>query len=646
MRNMRSYGGRGHFLHLEVVVEYEYEAQHEDELTLRLGDVIKNVRRLDEDGWMEGDLNGRRGVFPDNFVKELRRDSREDAKEPKEAREESPITRRASGNVASLVQRISTYGIPAGGFQPHSQPRGSKKKGKKRQCRVHFEYLPQNEDELELKVGDVIEVAEEVEEGWWSGSMNGKFGLFPSNFVKEMEPGEDAESPDVSDEPDNSASTTPTSPHPGNGVIAQPKKVKGVGFGDIFSQGSVKLKPRTPSEAEEKKEKPIPSLPSGAKPVLPNPTESPKVEGESRAKAKEFCKATYPYEATNQDELDFKEGDVIHILSKDTGEVGWWKGEIGGREGVFPDNFVALISDADKEAATKGSIKQPNKQEAEEKPKKPPPPSKIALKPEVPSSDKKPQLPRPDDRGDKMAPDHKPAKPAAPLVPPKKPIPPPGKGLQRPQSVTGHPKRAEKLLTPSPSTKHNGEVAAPARPKPDVEPTLPSKPKALSGEWVEKNAETGDLMSFDDVSALSEKLSHPTANRPKIPGRRPPSQFSGGHSPSKETSDKVQKVEEDGPSVPKSSDVSKPQPPGPTPSPPVLGRAAESRPRAGGEEEKAAELQELRGQMKDLLLTVELLRTQQTRELEELRSELEEEREKRVLLQMEIENIKKMVQST
>uniref|UniRef100_A0AAY4CU12 Osteoclast-stimulating factor 1 n=1 Tax=Denticeps clupeoides TaxID=299321 RepID=A0AAY4CU12_9TELE len=598
---------------VEVVVEYEYEAQHEDELTLRLGDVIKNVRRLDEDGWMEGDLNGRRGVFPDNFVKELRRDSREDAKEPKEAREESPITRRASGNVASLVQRISTYGIPAGGFQPHSQPRGSKKKGKKRQCRVHFEYLPQNEDELELKVGDVIEVAEEVEEGWWSGSMNGKFGLFPSNFVKEMEPGEDAESPDVSDEPDNSASTTPTSPHPGNGVIAQPKKVKGVGFGDIFSQGSVKLKPRTPSEAEEKKEKPIPSLPSGAKPVLPNPTESPKVEGESRAKAKEFCKATYPYEATNQDDLSV-------LLSP---------------EGVFPDNFVALISDADKEVS-KCSIKQPNKQEAEEVCNLLCPGSSSmfrlsALKPEVPSSDKKPQLPRPDDRGDKMAPDHKPAKPAAPLVPPKKPIPPPGKGLQRPQSVTGHPKRAEKLLTPSPSTKHNGEVAAPARPKPDVEPTLPGKPKALSGEWVEKNAETGDLMSFDDVSALSEKLSHPTANRPKIPGRRPPSQFSGGHSPSKETSDKVQKVEEDGPSVPKSSDVSKVKN---FLLPMFIGVAAESRPRAGGEEEKAAELQELRGQMKDLLLTVELLRTQQTRELEELRSELEEEREKRVLLQV------------
>lgn len=31
---------------------------------------------------------------------------------------------------------------------------------------------------------------------------------------------------------------------------------------------------------------------------------------------KEYCKATFPYEATNQDELDLKEGDIIHVLSK------------------------------------------------------------------------------------------------------------------------------------------------------------------------------------------------------------------------------------------------------------------------------------------------------------------------------------------
>lgn len=34
-----------------------------------------------------------------------------------------------------------------------------------------------------------------------------------------------------------------------------------------------------------------------------------------------------------------------------------------------------------------------------------------------------------------------------------------------------------------------------------------------------------DLLSFDDVIATSENLSHPTANRPKMPGRRLPSRF-------------------------------------------------------------------------------------------------------------------------
>lgn len=53
----------------EVVVEYKYDALHDDELTLQPGDIIKNVRYIEEDGWMEGDLNGKRGLFPDNFVK-------------------------------------------------------------------------------------------------------------------------------------------------------------------------------------------------------------------------------------------------------------------------------------------------------------------------------------------------------------------------------------------------------------------------------------------------------------------------------------------------------------------------------------------------------------------------------------------------
>lgn len=53
---------------VEAVVEFDYEAQQDDELSLTVGDIIVNIRR-DDGGWWEGELGGRRGFFPDNFVR-------------------------------------------------------------------------------------------------------------------------------------------------------------------------------------------------------------------------------------------------------------------------------------------------------------------------------------------------------------------------------------------------------------------------------------------------------------------------------------------------------------------------------------------------------------------------------------------------
>lgn len=32
--------------------------------------------------------------------------------------------------------------------------------------------------------------------------------------------------------------------------------------------------------------------------------------------AKEFCKVTFAFEATNEDELSLREGEIVHVLSK------------------------------------------------------------------------------------------------------------------------------------------------------------------------------------------------------------------------------------------------------------------------------------------------------------------------------------------
>lgn len=96
-----------------------------------------------QDGWFEGVLRDKRGVFPDTSVRTLDR-------------------------------------------EPAVIYRNRKDSSRIRRCRVVFSYKQDHEDELNLSVGDVIDVLGEEEEGWWRGMLNGKEGVFPSNFVVEI----------------------------------------------------------------------------------------------------------------------------------------------------------------------------------------------------------------------------------------------------------------------------------------------------------------------------------------------------------------------------------------------------------------------------------------------------------------------------
>lgn len=49
-------------------------------------------------------------------------------------------------------------------------------------------------------ISNVPNISAQVEEGWWSGTLNGRTGLFPSNFVKELEVADDGETQDALDD--------------------------------------------------------------------------------------------------------------------------------------------------------------------------------------------------------------------------------------------------------------------------------------------------------------------------------------------------------------------------------------------------------------------------------------------------------------
>ena len=47
----------------------DFEGTMGDEMTVRAGEVVKKVTKAGEEGWLEGELRGKKGIFPANFVK-------------------------------------------------------------------------------------------------------------------------------------------------------------------------------------------------------------------------------------------------------------------------------------------------------------------------------------------------------------------------------------------------------------------------------------------------------------------------------------------------------------------------------------------------------------------------------------------------
>ncbi|CAJ0867999.1 19116_t:CDS:10 [Entrophospora sp. SA101] len=53
----------------------------------------------------------------------------------------------------------------------------------------------------------------------------------------------------------------------------------------------------------------------------------------------------YDYEAREDDELSLEKGGIITVIEQ--GEGGWWKGDLNGKTGIFPENHVKLIEVTD-----------------------------------------------------------------------------------------------------------------------------------------------------------------------------------------------------------------------------------------------------------------------------------------------------------
>ncbi|XP_044937224.1 rho guanine nucleotide exchange factor 7 isoform X3 [Mustela putorius furo] len=71
-------------------------------------------------------------------------------------------------------------------------------------------------------------------------------------------------------------------------------------------------------------------------------------------------RAKFNFQQTNEDELSFAKGDVIHVTRVEEG--GWWEGMHNGRTGWFPSNYVREVKPSEKPVSPKsGALKSPPK---------------------------------------------------------------------------------------------------------------------------------------------------------------------------------------------------------------------------------------------------------------------------------------------
>ncbi|XP_055631819.1 bromodomain-containing protein DDB_G0270170 isoform X2 [Toxorhynchites rutilus septentrionalis] len=292
-----------HKIRVSAIVEYDYTAKETDELTLKKGAIITNIK-IQPGGWWEGTLTatGRTGMFPDNFVRVLEPDDK---------------------NPVVLRDKTATLN---------------------RRCKVIYSYRENKPDELTLAVGDVIEIFEEVEEGWWRGKLNGKIGVFPSNFVEPIE------------------SASPTSANRRSSTGVKPVLESSLAVSNLSKSNSLNKSRSSLNSSREDLDHVTLAQQQQQQLLADAPSLPPKP-------VRELCRVLFAYAPANDDELKLNEGDIITILTKDLPDKGWWKGELRGRIGVFPDNFVVLLPPE----------VSPVKETMLAKPERPPPGSKVSI---------------------------------------------------------------------------------------------------------------------------------------------------------------------------------------------------------------------------------------------------------------------------
>ncbi|KAM4771591.1 intersectin-2 [Rhinophrynus dorsalis] len=198
----------------DYVALYSYSSTEPGDLTFNEGDLIQVTQKDGE--WWTGTIEGRSGIFPSNYVRPNDQEGFGSTgktgtltKKPEIAQVTTAYTATgaeqlslAPGQLILILKKNSS-----GWWQGELQARGKKRQkgwfpathvkllGPNNDkaapafipvCQViaMYDYIANNEDELNFSKGQLINVVNKDDADWWQGEISGVTGLFPSNYVK------------------------------------------------------------------------------------------------------------------------------------------------------------------------------------------------------------------------------------------------------------------------------------------------------------------------------------------------------------------------------------------------------------------------------------------------------------------------------
>lgn len=275
-----------------ALVLHDYAGEHEDDLSLSSGEIVYLLEKVDKE-WYRGKCKGNTGIFPANHIRV----------------------------VVDVPEKLN----------PKRHSSASIVKGPR--CVARFEFIGDQKDELSFSEGDTIILKEYINDEWAKGELRGHIGIFPINFVEILE---DLPSK-TSDVRDSHKIKLPglSSQQTGDWCEALYDFAAEAEDDLSFKKGDkILIIERLDLEWYKGRLNGREGiLPAAFVQICSGPT-ARQTQGGKLGKAR----ALYDFCGENDDELSFKAGDIIS--SVESVDNDWMSGELHGRTGIFPKNFV------------------------------------------------------------------------------------------------------------------------------------------------------------------------------------------------------------------------------------------------------------------------------------------------------------------